>query len=135
MYALILAAAVAAVGGGQIEQPGGCNAYPSIAVEQFTVATQGGERLDPEHAVLTVVVPLLTPDFTASILGGGLRWESKAVKPAGGVSQGLAADEERRAVALPPLRAGTRYDVALTYTNPPFGCQPHQQYIGSFTTP
>ena len=131
---------VLAVGGSSVIDHGdGCDPLPAIAAQSLTVGTPDAAAVDPQHALLSMTVPLLTPPIRVVVGGAGLRWESAVLEPvpAPGSLRAVNGDEERRGTALPPLRAGTRYDVSVAYAEPtPEGClPPRPSLVGTFSTP
>ncbi|MDE2572054.1 MAG: hypothetical protein KGM44_05975 [bacterium] len=139
MLTPILIAAIALGPGGMGGPRGadGCDPLPAIAVSRFALVTPGSASLDPAHAVLQVRVPLLAPPMRAYVWGRGVRVVTGVMQRAAGLSGAVEGDREQREAALPALRAGTRYDVALGYVEPtPEGCAPPPpSLIGSVTTP
>ncbi|TAM75461.1 hypothetical protein EPN44_08360 [bacterium] len=139
MLELAMAAILAAGGSPMIDHGDSCDPLPAIAAQSLTIGTPGVTAVDPQHAVLSVTVPLLTPPIRVVVGGAGLRWESGVLEPApaAGSLRAVSGDEERRGTALPPLRLGAHYDVSVAYAEPtPEGClPPRPSLIGSFSTP
>ncbi|TAM87215.1 hypothetical protein EPN42_11710 [bacterium] len=139
MFVLAMVVAFAVGGSSVIDHGDGCDPLPAIAVQSLTVLTPGAAAVDPQHALLSLSVPLLTPPIRVVIGGAGLRWESTVLEPvpAAGSLRAVSGDQERRGTALPPLRPGTRYDVSVGYAEPtPEGClPPRPSLVGAFSTP